>query len=343
MKKAILSIGNRGADVAPLQKVLHYLINAPLKVDGIFGANTDYWVKIFQHRNKLKVDGIVGQKTYLALERNLEAAKRFIVTIDAGHGGVIGGKYTTMENGKGKYYIHGGENFGHLPSNPAMFCEGVYNRQIAKLLERALFYHIDKHYGGVDDELTYIGTYWGRGDKDDKVYISKDSPLNDRPLEDRVAHANKIFSSTGCSGLNISLHSNAGKARGIIVFTNIGTSFSDYCSMEVLQAFQRDEVFANMQWKHKKYGVLPYIWTKDNKDYATQKSDHEKRFYVLRNLEGKPYSNRVGSILIENDFFDNREGAKFISNPANQKRYVECLVEGIKRIKEESIKRIPKL
>lgn len=328
MKRAILSIGNRGADVAPLQKVLHYLINAPLKVDGIFGANTDYWVKIFQQRNKLKIDGIVGQKTYLALERSLEAAKRFIVTIDAGHGGVIGGKYATMENGKGKYCIHKGENFGHLPSNPAMFCEGVYNRQIAELLISELISEF-----AWDFNFSWVSTYWGKGDKDDKVYISKDSPLNDRPLEDRVAHANKIFSSTRCSGLNISLHSNAGKARGTIFFVGKRTVIGEHYANILLDEMQKDDIFGRMTWQHDKLGTLPYVWDKPRK----------KDFFVLKNLERKEYSQRCASILIENDFFDNREGARFISNPANQKRYVECLVEGIKRIKEESIKRIPKL
>lgn len=325
-------------EVKRLQKCLHYLINAPLKEDGLFGANTDYWLKIFQQRKGLKVDGVVGRKTYKAMEDALEDAKKFIVTIGEGHGGEIDGKYTTYENGGGKYYIHEGEDFGHIASNPAMFCEGIHNRQVGAILKERLTEERLK-----DNDLYFIDVSIGFGDKDDKLKLHTASLDNDRPLEDRVKHVDKWMAGTGASGMHISLHSNAGKARGIIVFTNTGTSFSDFCSMHILRALQDDPVFNSMQWEHKKYGTLPYIWVKDRADYATQKSDHEKRFYILRHLENKPYSQRFGSILVENDFFDKLEGAKFISDPANQRRYVEALVQGIKKIKEESLKMIPKI
>lgn len=325
-------------EVKRLQKCLHYLINAPIRVDGDFGANTAYWTKMYQNSKGLGVDGVVGKNTYKSIEQDLESAKKFIVTIGAGHGGIVNGKYTTYENGKGKYYIHKGEDFGHIASNPSMFCEGVHNRQVGAILRERLIEERLK-----DNDLYFIDVSIGFGDEGNKLKLQSASLHNDRPLEDRVNHVDKWMIGSGASGMHISLHSNAGKARGIIVFTNTGTSFSDFCSMHILRALQDDPVFNSMQWKHKKYGTLPYIWVKDRADYATQKSDHEKRFYILRNLENKPYSQRFGSILLENDFFDNLEGAKFINDPANQRRYVEALVQGIKKIKEESLKRIPKI
>lgn len=64
--------GNRGTDVAQLQADLNrFLSPMPLlKVDGDFGRNTDGAVRAFQRREGLGADGIVGPKTYRALQRN---------------------------------------------------------------------------------------------------------------------------------------------------------------------------------------------------------------------------------------------------------------------------------
>ena len=64
--------GNRGTDVAQLQSDLNrYLSPVPLlAVDGDFGRNTDVAVKAFQRREGLTPDGIVGPKTFAALQRN---------------------------------------------------------------------------------------------------------------------------------------------------------------------------------------------------------------------------------------------------------------------------------
>lgn len=51
--------GDRGQQVKALQKLL-----GGLAVDGIFGAKTKATVEIYQKKNKLSVDGIVGPKTW---------------------------------------------------------------------------------------------------------------------------------------------------------------------------------------------------------------------------------------------------------------------------------------
>lgn len=56
-----LKKGSRGEDVKTLQRALHLLD------DGIFGKLTDEAVREFQKENGLKVDGIVGEKTWSAL------------------------------------------------------------------------------------------------------------------------------------------------------------------------------------------------------------------------------------------------------------------------------------
>lgn len=66
-----LQIGNKGKDVKELQKALKSLDFDIGKsgVDGDFGKQTQNAVKAFQKANKLKVTGIVDEKTFAALEK----------------------------------------------------------------------------------------------------------------------------------------------------------------------------------------------------------------------------------------------------------------------------------
>jgi tape measure domain-containing protein len=63
-----LEIGNKGKDVKELQKALKTL-DFDVKADGSFGKQTQNAVKAFQKANKLKVTGIVDEKTLAALEK----------------------------------------------------------------------------------------------------------------------------------------------------------------------------------------------------------------------------------------------------------------------------------
>ena len=66
MAKSQIRYGSQGADVKELQKALNqngYKLNE----DGIFGANTLKAVKDYQQKNKLSVDGIVGNQTWNAV------------------------------------------------------------------------------------------------------------------------------------------------------------------------------------------------------------------------------------------------------------------------------------
>jgi N-acetylmuramoyl-L-alanine amidase len=62
----ILRKGSRGSRVRELQKVLG------LNPDGIFGSATEAAVRKFQQENKLKVDGLVGPKTWEILLKKEE-------------------------------------------------------------------------------------------------------------------------------------------------------------------------------------------------------------------------------------------------------------------------------
>jgi hypothetical protein len=59
----VLRRGDSGAEVEELQKMLNYIQNAGLVVDGDFGRNTERAVKAFQAANGLLIDGVYGMQT----------------------------------------------------------------------------------------------------------------------------------------------------------------------------------------------------------------------------------------------------------------------------------------
>ncbi len=61
--------GANGCLAAELQTRLNDAMGAGLTVDGVFGKKTEETVKAFQAYNGLKADGVVGPKTWAALER----------------------------------------------------------------------------------------------------------------------------------------------------------------------------------------------------------------------------------------------------------------------------------
>ena len=75
-----LKNGSRGERVRRLQQGLNRVFPAYrhdvapkgrlLTADAIFGAHTEAWVRQFQRRSKLTVDGIVGPKTIRELNRH---------------------------------------------------------------------------------------------------------------------------------------------------------------------------------------------------------------------------------------------------------------------------------
>ncbi len=60
----ILRKGNTGSSVCGLQYALHMVCCPPGEFDGIFGANTEKAVRLYQNTRGLTVDGIVGDITW---------------------------------------------------------------------------------------------------------------------------------------------------------------------------------------------------------------------------------------------------------------------------------------
>jgi peptidoglycan hydrolase-like protein with peptidoglycan-binding domain len=68
----MLRNGSTGEEVTALQKTLMAKGINPGPIDGIFGPKTEDAVKRFQDRAGLEADGIVGPKTFAALEGKAE-------------------------------------------------------------------------------------------------------------------------------------------------------------------------------------------------------------------------------------------------------------------------------
>ena len=80
MAKPILREGSKGRAVRDLQMLLnaHLTGGAPLIVDGDFGNATELAVKKFQAMKGLQADGVVGQRTWDALEGHPQTTRLYI-------------------------------------------------------------------------------------------------------------------------------------------------------------------------------------------------------------------------------------------------------------------------
>jgi hypothetical protein len=67
LAESVLTLGDRGPEVATLQERLNSVDGAGLVADGIFGVGTRAAVIAFQARRGLRPDGVVGPKTKEAL------------------------------------------------------------------------------------------------------------------------------------------------------------------------------------------------------------------------------------------------------------------------------------
>jgi N-acetylmuramoyl-L-alanine amidase len=118
--------------------------------------------------------------------------KPLMILLDAGHGGIIGGKYVTAPS----------KQFHHQDGSWAY--EGVINRQIKNILVVLL----------EQEGITYRD-------------IAPDE--TDTKLEVRTAYANRIMAQLGneYNFLYVSIHSNAGGGSGFEVWTSPGQTLSD--------------------------------------------------------------------------------------------------------------------
>ena len=73
ISQTTLKKGSKGEPVKLWQKFLNWYCNINLKIDGIFGSQTELYTKTFQKSEGLIIDGIAGPKTYAK-------AKAYLIT-----------------------------------------------------------------------------------------------------------------------------------------------------------------------------------------------------------------------------------------------------------------------
>jgi hypothetical protein len=102
--------GSRGPSVVVLQVVLDAVAGADLKVDGIFGRNTERAVREFQRQQRLNRDGIVGKKTWPRLAG--PAGVTIADVVDVHDPALMSGEVADIRAAGGRPIILGGMSNG---------------------------------------------------------------------------------------------------------------------------------------------------------------------------------------------------------------------------------------
>ena len=192
-KRMVLKKGSKGVEVKELQKLLK------ITVDGDFGPATELAVMKFQGQKGLKVDGIVGAKTWEKLKYSNTSPTKggYVWILDNGHGGIIDGVYQTSGKRSPKW------------EDGSQLFEGEFNRavvkRIIKLCEKAGIECINL----VDTEKD-LSLRW-RTDKANDIYRERQQ-------------------SDGKKCIYVSVHANGfnkESAHGWSVYTTVGETKSD--------------------------------------------------------------------------------------------------------------------
>lgn len=292
--------GDKGPEVKTLQYKLKKVLNRSLSIDGDYGPATEKAVRLFQSLYGLFVDGHAGRLTNGKLSKVYDAMfkknsellhfgkKRFVVFVDAGHGGIDeGGQYVTP----GKRAYHKGEKMherGH-------YYEGFENRLIAEAFIEA---------------CTNVGI----------MCVRTYHPYKDTPLSTRTEMI-RSWLRRGYYGYLHSFHSNAissknseaklDATRGYMVFNTRGNNFSDR--------------IANQHFKHVKEVMGEENWTYREQSKRDGDADFEVNFQILRETDLQEFY-WFGAILDEWGFHTSKTDTKFIIDPENRtRRVIACL------------------
>lgn len=163
--------------------------------------------------------------------------------LDAGHGGIVDGKYTTAPNFDKNNKSTWKKSWYH-PEEDISFYEGVFNREVIKLVKNIMSIRGMSYLDIVNSE-------------------------NDVSLKERVAMAN-AYHKKDKDCVYFSMHGNAsgaGKAHGIEIFTSKGQTKSDELATMVFNSivdFFPDEKYRMDKW-------------------SDGDVDKEANYYVLKN------------------------------------------------------------
>jgi len=290
--------GQTGSNVKDLQYKLKKVLNRNISVDGEYGNTTKQAVWDFQGLYNLYVDGIAGEKTIAVLNRAYNALhkensnllnfgkKRFVVFVDAGHGGINdNGNYTT--SGKRAYHS------GHQLHERGHYYEGYENRVVAEAFIEAC----------MDIGIMCIRTY----------HPHKDTSLSHRT--DLI----RSYLRRGYYGYMHSFHSNAiassnsvskmEATKGYMVFNTRGDTFSDD--------------IATAHYEHVKDEIGVNEWNFRTQEYNDGDIDFEANFQMLRETDLNEFKD-FGAILDEWGFHTSSADCQFIID-SREERVKACL------------------
>lgn len=200
--------------------------------------------------------------------------QRWIALLDAGHGGIINGKYQTK--GKRAYYKDGeylGQSESYESFADEWIYEGVNNRIIRDMVSEMLIEQGIKHY--------YVG-----GDTQEDFSNSKRADLANE-IAAKHPELNFVF---------ISIHSNAGKGTGNEIFTTKGLTKSD--KFAEIMCEEIEESFPDMALRTDK-------WSDGDKD-------KEANFTVIKKTSMPAFLIEFGFMDTYEDFLiiSSEEGQK---------------------------------
>jgi len=286
--------------VKDIQKKLNSVLGINLIVDGGYGRKSKNAVRKFQRKYDLHVDGVVGVKTLNKLNFLYERGyskdsellnfnkSRFVVFVDAGHGGIDdNGKYTT--SGKRAYHknsnLHDGGNY----------YEGHENRIVAE---------------SFIEECSKLGI----------MCIRTYHPYKDTSLKERVELI-RGYLNRGYYGYLHSFHTNAISSKnspstlentvGFCVYTTLGNTLSDKISQTHFNNVTN--IVGKGNWKFRTQSV-------------DGDSDYEADFYILRKTDNA-HSPNFGAILDEWGFHTSKKDCEFIVDQKNRDKHVSASIK----------------
>lgn len=221
----------------------------------------------------------------------------YVWILDCGHGGVTpDGHYTT------KPYLN--KEFGlwetkmHIHKDGTRFLEGVWNRKIGRLLQKALT-ELEIDWVCVYDEVDDLSLPVRVNDAD-AIYWNNPNAILVSIHSDKISLAKTA---------NPQTHDDFVKrfnASGFSIYTCVGQTMSDKVASHFIETYMNQ--FPDFEFK---------------KDLSDGDADKESDFYILKKTD-------CPALLIENLNYDNEEEVKFLLSQEGQLRIVNAIVQSIR-------------
>ena len=284
-----LKKGDKGDEVKILQELLNKA-GYNLVVDSDFGNKTHNSVLAYQKSKSLVADGVVGPKTWEALDvkegTSSKKVKDIHIILNYGHSKLTAGKRSPLYSTLPKDYQ---DYFRQFPEfGKDRYYEYLSNRVIGRQIANTL-----KERG------------WN-------VHEIEQTAANG--VNQIVNATNKICSQYGASNcVFVSVHSNAAPSK-----TN-GWAEAKGWSAYTTKGQNKSDKLANYMYK---YAEQEFVDRKIRKNTSDGDPDQEENFGVI-------YSAKCCGVLTENFFYNDKDDLKYLVSKKGQQAIVRVHVNGI--------------